>query len=249
MRFLAMEYITVQNYSGFNQIAICPGVWVPPGLLQISSRSLLSESMSNSFVGNFYIVDKTENACLTVNGEGSFSLVPYFPGHFYYLYRGKDDQGKEFKYYDSSEEIRKFLLNHFHTPLVSFNMLNVSTTREFVPHLTFSNSELSFEYDHSEDQEDADSRDFTSKEVSNELSHELLNNFLAFEEKENVPNFCISLLEELMMDVVSRGERCHLCFVTHFPWLKVCRKNNKVTGKSLNMMNEFKTNFNPKLRG
>ena len=241
------RYLMVPNFSGFNQIAICPDGLISTGSLQKSSRSLLSGSMSNFFLGNFFIVDKAENACQTVYGESTFSFIPYFPGHFYYLYRGKEGKGKEFTYYDSPEAIRKLLLNHFQSPLVSFNPLNVNVSREFVPHLTLSNSELSFAYEEFQDNEDAGS---TSQEISNDLLSELLNDFLAFEEKDNVPQICNSVLEELMLDVVSRGERCSLCFVTHFPWLKVCRKNNKkIASKSLKIEKESTIHVQPKLRG
>ena len=160
-RFLAMEYLKVQNFSGFNQIAICPGVWVPPGSLQNSSRSLSSEFTSNDkdsstlialnpvfgkglFQGHFFIVDKFENSHEKVYKEDDFTYIPYFPGHFYYLHRGNGDNGKQFIYYQSSEEIRKLFLNEFQTHLVSFNALNVEVSQEFVPHLTLSNSELTF---------------------------------------------------------------------------------------------------------
>ena len=161
------------------------------------------------------------------------------------MYRGKEDKGKEFTYYDSSEEIRKLLINHFRSPLVSFNPLNVNVSREFVPHLTLSNTQLSFDFEDSEDNGDIGS---TSK--GNEIISALLKNFVASEEKENVNQICNSILEELMLDVVSRGERCSLCFVTHFPWLKVCRKNNK---KKANMSitggKDSTMNLQPKLRG
>ena len=258
MRFMAMEYLNVQksvgiedrylrvpNFSGFDQIAICPGGLISPGLLQKSSRSLLSRSMSSAFFGNFYIVDKAQNACQTVYGEGTFSYVPYFPGHFYYLYRGKEDKGKEFTYYDSSEEIRKLLITQFQSPLVSFNPLNVHVSREFVPHLTFSNSKLSFDFEEYEDKEDAG-----STSIANEILSELLKNSISSEEKENVPQICNSILEELMLDVVSRRERCSLCFITHFPWLKVCRKNNKKKeSMSIRTGKESTTILLPKLKG
>ena len=99
MRFVAMEYFNVQksvgmavkksvgmedrylmvpNFSGFNQIAICPDGLISTGSLQKSSRSLLSESISNFFLGNFFIVDKAENACQTVYGVGiaQYVIVP-----------------------------------------------------------------------------------------------------------------------------------------------------------------------------
>ena len=157
-----MEYLKVQNFSGFNQIAICPGVWVPPGSLQKSSRSLSSVFTSNDkdsstcialnpnfgkglFQGHFFIVDKFENSHEKVYKGDDFTYIPYFPGHFYYLYRGNGDNGKQFTYYESSEDIRKLLLNEFETNLVSFNALKVNVSPEFVPHFTLSSSEdLSF---------------------------------------------------------------------------------------------------------
>ena len=132
-----MEYLKVPNFSGFNQIAICPGGLSLSGSLPISSRSLSSGFTSydkefpnifglnpkhgiSLFHGHFYIVDKFENSTKEVFQEGNFSYIPYFPGHFYYLYSGNGDNGKEFTYFNNSEEIRKLLLNQFQTPLVSF---------------------------------------------------------------------------------------------------------------------------------
>ena len=39
-----------------------------------------------------------------------FSFPPNFSWHLYYLYPGKEDQGIEFNYYDSTEEMVKLLL-------------------------------------------------------------------------------------------------------------------------------------------
>ena len=39
--------------------------------------------------------------------------------------------------------------------------------------------------------------------------HELLNHVWDFQDQENVPHICNYLLEELILDLVSRGERCH----------------------------------------
>ena len=47
-----------------------------------------------------------------------------------------------------------------------------------------------------------------SKEISKEVLHELLNHVLDFEDQENVPHICNSLLEELILDLVYREERC-----------------------------------------
>ena len=231
-------YIKVANFSGFDQVAICPGgdmFHISPGPSIKSSRSLLSGFTSNpkrdsSFLGanenqvpksffqvHFYIVDRSEYSHLPVHAEGTFSFLPYFPGHFYYLFRGNGEKLKEFSYFDSSEEIRKLLLQKLQTPLVSFNALNVNVSQEFVPHLTLSDSRLLFEFGNP----DVTAHDISHVETASQLSMELSN-----KEPEDLSLLCNSLLEELMLDVVSRGERCSLCFVTHFPWLKVCRKNN-----------------------
>ena len=256
-----MEYLKVPNFSGFNQIAICPGGLSLSGSLPISSRSLSSGFTSydkefpnifglnpkhgiSLFHGHFYIVDKFENSTKEVFQEGNFSYIPYFPGHFYYLYSGNGDNGKEFTYFNNSEEIRKLLLNQFQTPLVSFNALNVDVTQEFVPHLTLSNSDFTFGYEEPR-----------NEEICNEILHELLYGIKASEDNlesnvdkyVDVPEICTSLLEELMLDVVSRGERCSLCFITHFPWLKVCRKNNK---KRAPIQEKIKNEqMQPRLRG
>ena len=248
-------YIKVANFSGFDQVAICPGEYISPGATLKSSRFLLSRFPSNSkkdssfwgtdeykvpnnfFQGHFYIVDRSENSHLPVHADGTFSFIPYYPGHFYYLYRGNGEKLKEFSYFDSFEEIRRLLLQQLQSPLVSFNALNVNVSHEFVPHLTLSNSELSFEYGESV----AIAHDVLNKILNDLIStatqkHEenaspalptRASDKLSNEESEDLSLFCNSLLEELMLDVVSRGERCSLCFVTHFPWLKVCRRNNK----------------------
>ena len=229
-------YIKVANFSGFDQVAICPGEYFSPGAALKSSRSLLSRFTSNpkrdssfwgaignkvrksSFQGHFYIVDRSENSHLPVHADGTFSFLPYFPGHFYYLFRGNGEKLKKFSYFDSPEDIRRLLLQQLQTPLVSFNALNVNVSEEFVPHLTLSDSRLLFEFGNP----DVTAHDISHEETASQLSMELSN-----EEPEDLSLLCNSLLEELMLDVVSRGERCSLCFVTHFPWLKVCRRINK----------------------
>ena len=214
-----MMYIKVANFSGFDQVAICPGgdmFHISPGPSIKSSRSLLSRFTSNPkrdlslwganenqvpknfFQGNFYIVDRSENSHVPVHAEGTFSFLPYFPGHFYYLFRGNGGKLKEFSYFHSSEEIRRLLLQHLQTPLVSFNALNVNVSQEFVPHLTLSDSGLSFEFE----DPGVTAHDISHKETASQLSMEL-----SKEEPEDLSLLCNSLLEELMLDVVSRGER------------------------------------------
>ena len=267
-------YIKVANFSGFDQVAICPGEFISPGAALKSSRSLLSGFASNPkkdssflgsdenpnsfFQGHFYIVDRSDNSHLQVKADGTFSFLPYFPGHFYYLFRGNGEKLKEFSYFDSSEEIRRLLLKQLQTPLVSFNALDVNISEEFVPHLTFCNSENIFEFGES---------DATAQDILPEILDDLINEVtspkqeetgsqilptrtpdeLSNDQPEDLSLFCNSLLEELILDVVSRGERCSLCFVTHFPWLKVCRKNNKK--KSNKNLVDSKTKMVPKLRG
>ena len=87
-----------------------------------------------------------------------------------------------------------------------------------------------------------------SQEIKNkEIFNEIIQDFATSEKNVDVPQICTNLLEELLLDAVSRGERCSLCFVTHFPWLKVCRKNNK---KSAPIKEKFKNEqMQPKLRG
>ena len=191
-----MVYIKVANFSGFDQVAICPGGDISPGASIKSSRSLSSRFASNSkkdlslfgvyehkvtksfFKGNFYIVDRSENSHVPVHTDGTFSFLPYFPGHFYYLFRGNGENGKQLMYCNSWEEMRRLLLKQLQTPLVSFNALNVNLSQEFVPHLTLSNSELSFEYGE---------YDATDHDVSNEILDDLISD--ATQKHEETPSF------------------------------------------------------------
>ena len=199
-------YIKVANFSGFDQVAICPGEYFSPGAALKSSRSLSSRFTSNPkrdlsflganenqvpksfFQGHFYIVDRSENSHLPVHADGTFSFLPYFPGHFYYLFRGNGGKLKEFSYFHSSEEIRRLLLQHLQTPLVSFNALNINVSQEFVPHLTLSDSGLSFEFE----DPDGTTHDILQEETASQLSMKL-----SKEEPEDLSLLCNSLLEEL----------------------------------------------------
>ena len=58
---------------------------------------------------------------------------------------------------------------------------------------------------------------------------------------------CMDLLDECFNEVFSKPLRCKKCFITHFPWMKICKRNNPVGWKRINAV---ETNVMvPKLRG
>ena len=57
----------------------------------------------------------------------------------------------------------------------------------------------------------------------------------------------MDLLDECFNEVFSKPLRCKKCFITHFPWMKICKRNNPVGWKRINAV---ETNVMvPKLRG
>merc|ERR1711911_219197 len=55
-----------------------------------------------------------------------------------------------------------------------------------------------------------------------------------------------SVLDDIINDVFKKPLRCEKCFITHFPWAKVCKKNFSVQQKQLIYPLQ---NVTPKLRG
>ena len=58
---------------------------------------------------------------------------------------------------------------------------------------------------------------------------------------------CRGLLDECIDEVFKKPLRCKKCFITHFPWMKICKRNNPVGWKRINAV---ETNVMvPQLRG
>ena len=64
---------------------------------------------------------------------------------------------------------------------------------------------------------------------------------------------CISesIINDVLDSVMFKSElRCNKCFLTHFPWKKICTKNNKQKNKSVeNKQVKVAVHSNPKLKG
>ena len=61
---------------------------------------------------------------------------------------------------------------------------------------------------------------------------------------------CREIVEECLKDVFKKPLRCKKCFVTHFPWMKICKRNNPIGWNRINVNKSTESNIMvPKLRG
>ena len=68
--------------------------------------------------------------------EQSSTYVPFFPGHYYFLYRNKRMHGRSVNYFENEDAMNAFLIGSFGTLPVVSHFLNISVGKEWVPHLT-----------------------------------------------------------------------------------------------------------------
>ena len=59
---------------------------------------------------------------------------------------------------------------------------------------------------------------------------------------------CREIADECLNDVFKRPLRCKKCFITHFPWMKICKRNNPIGWNRINAV-ESNIMVPPKLRG
>ena len=61
---------------------------------------------------------------------------------------------------------------------------------------------------------------------------------------------CREIVDECLNDVFKKPLRCKKCFVTHFPWMKICKRNNPIGWDRINVNKSMESDVMvPKLRG
>ena len=61
---------------------------------------------------------------------------------------------------------------------------------------------------------------------------------------------CSEIVDECLNDVFKKPLRCKKCFVTHFPWMKICKRNNPIGWSRINENKSMESDVMvPKLRG
>ena len=110
-------YVQVPIFAGFSNIGICPGPF--PGI-------------------TVCILDKTEKTDHLSNDlkETTFKYLPYYQNHVYILFPDSNDKMGNVLYYGSDGDLQRYLHYHLGSTEVHGRYLNVSVTKEWVPHLT-----------------------------------------------------------------------------------------------------------------
>ena len=203
-------YLQIPNYLGFNGIAILPHVDAPDATCYV-------------------LGDKSEMFFL----ENSSTYVPYFPGHYYFLYKNMRMNERTVDYFENENSMNTFLVSLYGKLPVVSHFLNISVGKEWVPHMTplIKNHKI----------KDAENvSDFvphltnTSDAVCEKVLEEIL--LSATVDKSEI---CENILDELLESAIWKSEnRCNLCFVSHFPWMKICKRVKRNTQKIEVLENE-----------
>ena len=196
-------YVQIPNFVGFNGVGILPH--------------------SDAQGGCFVLGDPAEMFIC----EQSSTYVPFFPGHYYFLYRSKRMNGRSVNYFENEDAMNAFLIGSFGKLPVVSHFLNVSVGNEWVPHLTPLVTTIDMR--HISDSAPSPCTASDSLDVCSNLLDVILSS--AVVDKDEI---CINILDDVLESVTWKSEnRCNLCFVSHFPWMKVCRR---VKGKNNNLL-------------
>ena len=112
-----MMYVQVPIFAGFSNIGICPGPF--PGI----SVCILDK------------IEKTDHLSNDLK-EITFKYLPYYQNHVYILFPDSVDRMGNVLYYGSDGDLQRYLHYHLGSRQVRGRYLNVSVTKEWVPHLT-----------------------------------------------------------------------------------------------------------------
>ena len=110
-------YVQVPIFPGFSNIGICPGPF--PGI----SVCILDK------------IEKTDHLSNDLK-EITFKYLPYYQNHVYILFPDSVDRMGKVLYYGSDGDLQRYLHYHLGSRQVCGRYLNVSVTKEWVPHLT-----------------------------------------------------------------------------------------------------------------
>ena len=111
-----MMYVQIPIFSGYANIAICPGHGT-----------------------NCYMIDdvqKNQNLYSEMNAK-SYTFLPFYPNHHYILYPTTDDKMDDGVLFFHSEELmKKHILEHLGTQYVTGRTLSVTVSSRAAPNVT-----------------------------------------------------------------------------------------------------------------
>ena len=120
-----MMNVQIPIFPGFSNIGICPGPF--PGI----AVCILDK------------IEKTEHLSSQLK-EISFKYLPYYQNHVYIVFPDNDGKMGEVYYFESDEDLQRHLHYHLGSRQVHGRYLNVSVSKEWVPHLTSPLADLQF---------------------------------------------------------------------------------------------------------
>ena len=120
-----MMNVQVPIFPGFSNIGICPGPF--PGI----AVCILDK------------IEKTEHLSSQLK-EISFKYLPYYQNHVYIVFPDNDGKMGEVYYFESDGDLQRHLHYHLGSRQVHGRYLNVSVSKEWVPHLTSPLADLQF---------------------------------------------------------------------------------------------------------
>ena len=197
-------YLQIPNYDGFNGIAILPHVNAPDAYC-------------------FVLADQSE---MFVH-ENCSTYVPYFPRHYYFLYKNIAMNERSVNYFENEDVMNAFLASLLgKLPSVS-HFLNISVGKEWVPHMTPLITNLKMK-----DIEDVPDYVPNPKNTSDSVCEKLMEEIL-FSVTVDKSEVCKNILDEVLESATWKSEnRCNLCFVSHFPWVKICKRVKRKAQKN-----------------
>ena len=106
-------FLQIPNYHCFNGIGILPNLNAP------GASCFVLGDQSEMFIH-----------------ENSSTYVPYFPGHYYFLYKNIRMNERSVNYFENEDVMNTFLAHLYGKLPVVSHFLNISVGKEWVPHLT-----------------------------------------------------------------------------------------------------------------
>ena len=93
-------FIKFPNFKSFNNVAICP---------------------SDSGKDEFHVIDGGKAVYFDFSKlmDGTATCVPYYPGHMYVMYKGKDSEDLCSYRFQTEVDLKKYLTMYYGTPHIS----------------------------------------------------------------------------------------------------------------------------------
>ena len=120
-----MMNVQVPIFPGFSNIGICPGTF--PGIVVC----ILDK------------IEKTDHLSPEFK-EISFKYVPYYQNHVYVLFPDNDGKKGDVHYFETDGDLQRLLHYHLGSRQVHGRYLNVTVSKEWIPHLTLPLADLQF---------------------------------------------------------------------------------------------------------